>query len=116
MKSFALLTATALAVVSCGANVLTPAPINNVDNAALSAQLGDAPKPTPDAGPSIEVAAATPVTVSGGAGGTCLAVDVLANDGAFIRRGTAGSLSGDVFTVDGVGHDLADVPYSVKPC
>ncbi len=63
-----------------------------------------------------EMAMSEPVTVTGGSGSTCLAVDVLANDGAFIRAGTAGSLSGDVFTVNGKSHDMSGINYSTKPC
>lgn len=61
-----------------------------------------------------------PVTVSGGSGAQCLAVDVLAHDGAFIRAGTAGYVTSeggrDMFVVNGVGHDISGINYSIANC
>ncbi len=110
MNKILLITAASLAVLACTPqDAAQPVPQPPVETQAVAA-------PAPAVEEPVQVASNTPVTVSGGSGGTCLAVDVLANDGAFIRAGTAGSLSGDVFTVNGTSHDMTGINYSVNDC
>lgn len=76
---------------------------------------------TPSGG-TVEVAENIPApkTINGGTGSQCLAVDVLANDYAFIRRGTAGTLEKrdgkEFFVVNGTPHDITGINYSIKAC
>ncbi len=111
MKKILILSAASLAVLAC-----TPQPEPAPEPAPAPAPAPQAAATTQPADEPMQVAENKPVTVSGGSGSTCLAVDVLANDGAFIRAGTAGSLSGDTFTVDGKSHDMSGINYSVKSC
>ncbi len=121
MKKIAALSALALVIAACSnqttstAPAPAPAPTPQVTGVAEVAGVDD-PVVVETPVEEVKVAAADPVTVSGGSGGTCLAVDVLANDGAFIRAGTAGTLSGDTFTVDGKSHDMSGINYSTKSC
>lgn len=111
MKKILIVTAASLAVLAC-----TPQPEPAPAPAPAPAPEPQASVVSQPADEPMEVAENKPVTVSGGSGSTCLAVDVLANDGAFIRAGTAGTLSGDVFTVNGKSHDMSGINYSVKSC
>ncbi len=112
MKKLMILSVSALAIAACqndaAPETQTPMPVEQT-----TPQTTSSAQTVADANAQM---AGKPVTVKGGSGSTCLAVDVLANDGAFIRAGTAGSLSGDVFTVNGVGHDMSGINYSVKGC
>lgn len=113
MNKLAILGFAALAISACQ----TKAPVEVMDTNTTVDVSTPATTATTQAASDTEIAMVSePVTVSGGSGSTCLAVDVLANDGAFIRAGTAGTLSGDTFTVNGASHDISGINYSVKPC
>lgn len=59
----------------------------------------------------------TPVTVSGGSGNQCLVYDILAQNGAFLRAGTAGTLENGAFIVNGVKYfEPSDTEFAVKNC
>lgn len=116
MNKLLLITAASLAVLACTTDQQAQTMPNEAAPAPEAAPTASAVAAPADAEQPVQVAENKPVTVSGGSGGTCLAVDVLANDGAFIRAGTAGSLSGDSFTVNGASHDLTGINYSVKDC
>ncbi len=106
MKNYLTIGVAGLALLAC-----TPQPQQPAEEATVVTESIPATSSTTQTASS-----ATPTTVRGGSGNTCLAVDVLANDMAFIRKGTAGTLVGNVFTVDGVPHDLSGTPYSTRSC